>query len=119
MAILLLDRRNVVIGLALVAVIFVCGILLGYFTHDKIPAVNSDQFKSEQELVKTALNNVDSDKLRSYLEKLTKEPHIAGQRRDNELIEWIRQSWLDEGLDKVEKAEYEFYLTWPNKVLHN
>jgi hypothetical protein len=79
--------------------------------------IMADQFKSEKDLVKEALENVNSDNLRSYLKTLTKEPHIAGQKRDNELIEWIRQSWLDMGLDRVELAEYDFYLSWPNQVI--
>ena len=76
----------------------------------------SDQFSNEKDLVEEALENVDPNYLRESLKTLTKEPHIAGHRRDNELIDYIRQTWIDNGLDRVEIAEYDLYLSWPNKV---
>ena len=69
-----------------------------------------------RDLIKEALENVNSDNLRAYLKELTKEPHIAGHPRDNELIEYIRKTWTDMGLDRVELTEYDFYLSWPNQV---
>ena len=55
--------------------------------------------------------------MRLYLKELTRGPHIAGHRRDNELIEYIQKTWTDIGLDRVELTEYDFYLSWPNQVL--
>ena len=78
----------------------------------------ADQFLSEKELIKETLENVDTNILRSYLKELTKEPHIAGHRRDNQLIDYIQKAWTDMGLDRVELAEYDFYLSWPNQVLN-
>ena len=78
--------------------------------------IMSDQFSNEKDLVEEALENVDSNYLRESLKILAKEPHIAGHRRDNELIDYIRQTWVDNGLDRVEIAEYDLYLSWPNKV---
>ena len=48
--------------------------------------------------------------------QLTKEPHIAGLRRDNELTKLIQKSWMDMSFDHVELAEFDFYLSWPNQV---
>ena len=48
--------------------------------------------------------------------ELTKEPHIAGQRRDNELTKLIQKAWMDMSFDHVELAEFDFYLSWPNQV---
>ena len=78
----------------------------------------ADQFSSEKELIKETLENVNTNNLRSYLKELTKEPHIAGQRRDNQLIDYIQKAWTDMGLDRVELAEYDFYLSWPNQVIY-
>jgi hypothetical protein len=129
MAFVFLDKKNVIIGGIALAVMFSLGVIIGYFGKSNslvgsessaealVNEIMADQFKSEKDLVKEALENVNSDNLRSYLKTLTKEPHIAGQKRDNELIEWIRQSWLDMGLDRVELAEYDFYLSWPNQVI--
>ena len=86
------------------------------FANGLFEKLMSDQFSIEKDLVEEALENVDPNYLRESLKTLTKEPHIAGHRRDNELIDYIRQTWIDNGLDRVEIAEYDLYLSWPNKV---
>ena len=127
MAFFILDKRNIIIGFLTLAVVFSLGVIIGHYGR-KMPkpdiskadalvnAIMSDQFSNEKELIKEALDNVDSNNLRSYLKELTREPHIAGHRRDNELIEYIRKTWTDMGLDRVELTEYDFYLSWPNQV---
>jgi hypothetical protein len=128
MAFLFLDKKNIIFGAIVLAIMFSLGVIIGYFGKDNsagsgsnaealVNKIMGDQFKDEQDLVKQALEDVNTDNLRSYLKTLTKEPHIAGLKRDNELIQWIRQSWLDMGLDRVELAEYDFYLSWPNQVI--
>ena len=125
MAFVFLDRKNVIIGSIILALIFSLGIIIGHFGHglpepsDAETLVNQimeDQFLMEKELVNEALESVDTDSLRSFLKQLTKEPHIAGHRRDNELTKYIQKAWLDMGFDHVELAEYDFYLSWPNEV---
>ena len=86
------------------------------FANGLFEKLMSDQFSKEKDLVEEALESVDTNYLRESLKTLTKEPHIAGHRRDNELIDYIRQTWIDNGLDRVEIAEYDLYLSWPNKV---
>ncbi len=68
------------------------------------------------DLVTSAIRDVDTTKLRSYLKYLSDQPHIAAQERDDRLTEWMMQQWIDAGLDKVELATYDFYLSWPNQV---
>ena len=41
---------------------------------------------------------------------------IAGQERDNKLTDWIKKEWEEMGLDEVELATYDLYLSWPNAV---
>ena len=101
-------------------------IIIGYYGNDSsaqpqetsslVEHLMADQFLSEQKLIEDTLEAVDSISLRNYLKELTKEPHIAGHRRDNELIDYIYRAWTDMGLDNVELAEYDFYLSWPNAV---
>ena len=128
MAFLFLDRRNVAIGSVFLVIIFSLGVIIGYYSKEEpsisrdgrknefLNTIVTDQFLKEKDLINQALESVDSNKLRSYLKELTKEPHIAGHQRDNELIEYIRKTWTDIGLDRVELAEYDFYLSWPNQV---
>lgn len=129
MAFVFLDKKNVIIGVIILAVIFSLGVIIGYFGNDNstqsnskaealVHKIMSDQFSLERDLIKETLQNVDADQLRSYLKELTKEPHIAGHRRDNELIDYIYNAWKDMGLDRVELAEYDFYLSWPNQVMN-
>ena len=62
---------------------------------------------------------MDSTKLREYHKFLTDQPHIAAQERDEALTTWMVREWKDAGLDRVETAEYEFYLSWPNQTNPN
>ena len=110
------------------AVIFGLGVIIGYYGRSFpgpdpndvfVNKVMGDQFKLEAQLIKSALENVASNQIREFHKILTKEPHIAGLRRDNELTNWIVDNWKAFGLDKVELAEYDFYLTWPNQVKLN
>ena len=116
--------------------IFSLGVIIGYYAHQPAPSIShigqasslldtkdslvntlmTDQFSNEKELIKELIENVDTNNLRSFLKELTREPHIAGHRRDNELIEYIRKAWINMGLDRVELAEYDFFLSWPNQV---
>ena len=41
-------------------------------------------------MVKRAIKDVSSTNLRSYHKELTKAPHIAGLKRDQELTQWIK-----------------------------
>ena len=76
-----------------------------------------DQFSMESDLIKEALINVDSNRLRSFHKSLTKEPHIAGRKRDQELTKYIQKAFMDMSFDHVELAEFDFNLSWPNQVL--
>ena len=113
--------------ISVISLIFGFGIIIGYVyngTNDcavdnpqtENLFVNQDQFTNEKILVKEALENVSPKQIRAYLKKLTKEPHIAGHDRDEELTKWIEESWTKMGLDHVELATYDFYLNWPNSV---
>lgn len=104
--------------------IFGLGISIGYLSRGSKKEHNDnseddtiqDQFANEAELIKEILENVSTDHLRSYLQELSKEPHIAGQERDDKLTEWIQKEWKEMGLDQVELATYDLYLSWPNAV---
>ena len=42
-------------------------------------------------MVHKVIKDVDSTRLRNYHKELTKAPHIAGLRRDQELTGWIKE----------------------------
>ena len=81
-----------------------------------VDKIMKDQFANEKDLVAQTLEEVNSDNLREYLQRITVEPHIAGSKQDEDLVQYIKNAWIDMGLDRVELAEYDFYLSWPNSV---
>ena len=75
MAFVFLDKRNVIIGTVVLIVIFVLGIIIGLYSGPKnepskaealVKSIMEDQFSMEAELIKEALDNVNSDSLRSF-----------------------------------------------------
>lgn len=47
---------------------------------------------------------------------LTAEPHVAGTPRDRELAEWVRDRWIEYGLEGVEIVEHEVLLSYGDHV---
>jgi len=43
----------------------------------------------------------------------TKEPHMAGTRRNYELAQYVAQQWREYGLEDVSLIEHPVYLPWP------
>ncbi len=72
-----------------------------------------------EDAIDRAVAEVDPTRIRSFLQELSKEPHIADLRRDQELVKWIMEQWKSAGLDNVETAEYDAYLSWPNQTNPN
>ena len=75
MAFVFLDKRNLIIGSVVLVVIFVLGIIIGRYSGPKnepskaealVKTIMEDQFSMEAELIKEALDNVNSDSLRSF-----------------------------------------------------
>lgn len=118
LALLFVDKKTVVIGVLVLAASFALGVIIGYFGksdgNEVIERYVTDQFKTNQDMVLKVIKDVDTTKLREYHKFLTEAPHIAGLQRDQQLTGWIQKEWTDEGLDRVELAEYDFYLSWPN-----
>ena len=75
MAFVFLDKRNVIIGTVALIVIFVLGIIIGRYSGPKnepskaealVNTIMEDQFSIEADLIKEALESVNSDRLRSF-----------------------------------------------------
>lgn len=110
-----LERKFIIFACVVVAASFILGIIIGYFS--KSSSENESKLKSGHDIldfVKKAHKKLNAEQIRTYHKFLTKEPHIAGLKRDNELTDWIKEEWESHGLDKVTLAEYNFYLSWPD-----
>ena len=64
-------------------------------------------------------NLVESLSIRSYLQELSSEPHLAASPRDRQLSSWIMQTWQGFGLDNVYSESYNFLLSYPNSTKPN
>lgn len=61
----------------------------------------------------------EANSIRGFLQELSKEPHIAGSDRDNELVSWIESKFLEFGLDRVQRDGYKALLSYPDKAKPN
>ena len=129
MTVVFLERKVILGGALVVALAFVIGVLIGFYGKgDSHPVIESDtlvaklvqdKFEDESDMRTKFIEKIDGPKLREFLKYLTAEPHIAALRRDQELTEWIKDSWEDMGLDRVELQDYNYFLTWPNQTNPN
>ena len=78
-----LDKQTGIICAVGILSAFIIGILIGNFAITKSSSknANDDRFENKQ-FVADVLDKVDSQSLRSFLQILTKEPHIAASDRD-------------------------------------
>ena len=72
-----------------------------------------------QKTISSVLASVESSRIRSYLQFLTAEPHIAAGPRDRELTDWIRDKWAEFGLDTISLDTYNFLLSFPDSARPN
>ena len=71
---------------------------------------------AERDLERRFLALPSADRAREYHRFLTSEPHVAGSDRNKALAEWVRDRWIDYGIDDVTIVEHEVLLPWPEDV---
>jgi len=114
MTVAYLDKKLTIVCLFSLASAFIIGILVGYFSISSPSPLTATEDKfDDKEFVTNVLGKVDSDNLREFLKVLTEEPHIAASDRDRFLTNWIKQKWIEFGLDSVSLSPYEFLLSYP------
>jgi len=60
------------------------------------------------------MKTVDTTKIREYLVELSRRPHIAASKRDEELVDYIMDQWKLAGIDSVTKRSYKMLLDYPD-----
>ncbi|XP_033638801.1 putative N-acetylated-alpha-linked acidic dipeptidase isoform X1 [Asterias rubens] len=124
-------QSRTLVGIAAVVVLAVglgIGILFGHYVTapaaagEEVPSTGeSTAPKSYQDAVKEPdsgiaqriINGIDPDKIRENLIYLTSKSHVAGSPVSLEQAEWVRDSWMDQGLDKAEVVSYNVLLSYP------
>lgn len=59
---------------------------------------------------------LDPERTAAQFRYLTKEPHPAGSERNRRLAEYVRDRFVDYGLEEVEIHEYQVLLPQPRRV---
>ncbi|XP_050964660.1 aminopeptidase NAALADL1 [Labeo rohita] len=100
---------------------FTIGILLGHFAIDKgssVPDWVRDASRDvDEKIIKTFLDQLDTNQLRENLRELTKVPHMATTAGDEGTVQFLLKRWQDPntGLDNAWREDYKVYLSFPNK----
>ena len=87
MGVLHLDKRVGVIFLGGALACFILGIIIGHFatssgSGDGAMVDRRTMQGQDKEFVKKVMDTMDPTSIRQFLEKLSKEPHIAASERD-------------------------------------
>jgi len=62
---------------------------------------------------------VNRTNIREFLQELAREPHVAGQARDEWLAQWVADQWTEAGLDSVRLESYSVLLDYPDPAQPN
>ena len=72
----------------------------------------------EERRAEAALKKLADPKVyEEHLRFLTKEPHIAGTKRNYELALYVRDKFREFGLEDVELVEYQVLLSYPKDII--
>ena len=86
---------------------------LGAQSADGIFGFTTASAAAERTLERRFLALPSADRAREYHRFLTEQPHVAGSDRNRALAEWVRDRWIEYGLDEVEIVEHDVLLPWP------
>ncbi|XP_075693272.1 aminopeptidase NAALADL1 [Rhinoderma darwinii] len=108
-----------IVGGVFVSVLMLAiGLLIGHFGISKTstPSWATDLSKDvDEDFIREFMKEVDSNNIREYLRKLSKYPHMATTKGDEELVKMILNQWKDPkfGLDEAKDERYNVYLSFP------
>jgi len=96
----------------------VIALLLVTFSNAQTPILGFTPNSAAQEAkVESKYKSIPSpDEERRQHRIFTQEPHIAGSKRNNELAEYIRREWTNQGLEDVVIHRYDVYGTNPKSA---
>ncbi|XP_070565286.1 glutamate carboxypeptidase 2-like [Ptychodera flava] len=107
----------VVVGLVAVIAGFVIGILIGALAIDNSEPENAAVAAALQDgdasISDKLINEIDGKNIKEFLRYFTSEPHLAGTRMDLVQAEYVRDKWLEQGLDYADVVPYKLLLSYP------
>jgi N-acetylated-alpha-linked acidic dipeptidase len=109
------------IGIGIAARLLGLGVLIaiGYaiFSLAILPTVSHEMATmfDPENVRQFAQSSVDVEKIKENLRHISSFDHVAGTKGSFFLAEWMREKFLDAGMDKVQMDEYYVYLNYPTK----
>ncbi|XP_077981977.1 glutamate carboxypeptidase 2-like [Glandiceps talaboti] len=109
----------VVIGSVALLVGFTFGILIGVFAvngEEENPAVTAALSDGDPSIADELIGEIKEDNIKDFLSYFTSNPHLAGTPMDLEQAEYVRDTWLDQGLEYADVVPYKVLLSYPNGI---
>ncbi|XP_070564588.1 N-acetylated-alpha-linked acidic dipeptidase 2-like [Ptychodera flava] len=110
-------RQLILVGLVAVIAGFVIGILIGAVAIDNSEpenaAVTAALRDGDPSITDKLINEIDGENIREFLRYFTSEPHLAGTPMDLVQAEYVRDKWLEQGLDYADVVPYDVLLSYP------
>ncbi|XP_026994620.2 N-acetylated-alpha-linked acidic dipeptidase 2 [Tachysurus fulvidraco] len=94
--------------------VLLVGFIIGWFAR---PVDKPDGEKKD--FLQEFLAEIHAGKIKEYLRKFTRLPHLAGTEQNLRLAEQIQEEWLKFGLDSAELVWYDVLLSYPNTTRPN
>ncbi|XP_070577790.1 N-acetylated-alpha-linked acidic dipeptidase 2-like [Ptychodera flava] len=120
-----LNRTFLVVTLGVVLLVgFTIGILIGHFAISKTPKETSQpqdkpscgaacEEPDADCIFGKLVAKMKADNIKEYLRRLTSTPHLAGTPADLTNAEYVRDQWLEQGLDSAKIYSYDVLLSYP------
>ncbi|XP_042343889.1 aminopeptidase NAALADL1 [Plectropomus leopardus] len=113
--------KQVLIGTVCGAVVLTVGILIGHYgitkSSSSAPSWVKDVAKDvDESFIEKFLSEVDNIQIQENLRELTKVPHMATTKGDEQTVQYMLKRWQDPetGLDQAWREEYMVYLSFPD-----
>lgn len=81
-----------------------------------IPGFTADRIADQRAIEALLIALPDATRCEADHRYLTAEPHVAGSPRNRALAEWVRDRWIEYGLEDVEIVEHQVLLSYPLEV---
>lgn len=96
------------------AVFFVFGALIGVYVIEE----NKNGFVTLN-IKPLLIDEISAEKISANLKHLTSVPHVAGTEQDLLQAEWVRDRFLESGLDEAHTVPYDVLLSYPRHGVVN
>ncbi|XP_038076194.1 N-acetylated-alpha-linked acidic dipeptidase 2-like isoform X2 [Patiria miniata] len=99
------------------------GVIIGHFTAPKgpecaVPTPDSNVGSTPMPGV-NVIDPINAANIEENLRYFTKVPHIAGSPAERSNAEYIRDKWIEQGLDSAKLVPYDVLLSYPNDTIRN